>query len=328
MNPVLWRELRVSARTPRVGWMISGGLWLCLGAVALMAAEAAALAAGQGLSGGAGRLLVGVLLLSVAALISVAAPLLCARGLLLERRRETFDVLIITPITARDILRGKLIGALMPLFVILGATLPLAMILRLYGGFTAVQVLLGYVFLFLETVLFGLLGLAVAVVSAEHPRRGMVTLAGGWLFLMFGTPAVDLWLTSAVWWWIKLPIVAGVALWLVADTARRLTAGARETGDFSAEVAQAILFLVLIVLLVIFLAWDISDDGPTLRYLNPLLAFAWFTAVPVGVPPAAGNFIVSLGLYLLLPGAIFPALSARLQRYFHTSHPHERGLFF
>lgn len=328
MNPVLWRELRVTARTPRVSLLISGALWLCVAMVAVVSQGVSTLVAGHGGASQVGSVLVGVLLVTLSGMIALAAPLLAARALMLERRRRTFDVLIITPLTARDILRGKLVGALMPLFLVLGATLPLAMILRMYGGFTAFRVLYCYVFLAMQTLLFGLLGLAAAILTRQRRRRGMALLLAALLFILVGTPVVDLGLTGGYWNWIKIPLVGGFALWIVADTTRRLVRGSLDMGDVSSEIWRAALFLLLSLLIILLLAWDVANGGPNLRYFNPILALSWLTGVPVGVPPAPFNFLVTFSLYLLIPGAVFPVLATRLQRYINTSYPHERGLFF
>lgn len=328
MNPVLWRELRVSARRPRVGWLITGGLWFCLIVVWLVSTEVSEVVIGTVGTTGAGRVLVGVLVVTLATLVALVAPFVAVRALALERRRRTFDLLIITPLTARVILRGKLLGALMPLFVILGATLPLAMLLRLYGGFTAGEVLWGYVFLFEETIVFGLFGLAAAVLGQDRPRLAAFGLIVLIAFILIGTPIADMALGEGILWWLKLPVVLTVLLWLVTDTARRLTTDRATMDDASAEIRQAWLLLFFGALLMVGLLWDIQHGGPTLRYANPLLAASSLAGLPVWFEPARGNFSVCVFLYFLLPGAMFPMLAARLQTYFNAAIPNERGLFF
>ncbi len=327
MNAVLWRELRVMARRPRTGWIVTGGLWFCLLVVWGVSGEISGMGSGAGSAARVGRVLVGVLVMTLAALIALIAPFVAARALMVERRRQTFDVLIITPLTARLVLRGKLLGALMPLFVILGATLPLAMVLRLYGGFTALQVLLAYLFLFQEALVFGLLGLGAALFSGDRRRLGQAGLIGAVVFLLVGTVAADVYLARGLLWWLKLPVVLAVLLWLVVDTTRNITTRRREVDDFSAEMHQALIFLVFVTFLAIGLTWDIGNGGPTLRYFNPLLAAAALAGLPLGFEPAPANFGVSLVLYLLVPGAAFPALAGRLQAYFNTNVAHERGIF-
>lgn len=328
MNPVLWRELRVMARRPRTSWIITTGLWLCLLIVWFVSGQVSEVVSGAGSASRVGRVLAGVLIMTLSTLIALIAPFVAARALSLERRQETFDVLIITPLTARSILRGKLLGALMPLFYILGATLPLAMILRLYGGFTVAQVLAAYVFLFQETLVFGLLGLAAVLFSGDRYRWGQVGLLSALAFVLLGTPVADLYLRSGFLWWLKLPLVLAVLLWLVGDTTRRLTARRREMEDMSSDLRQAFVFLFFALVLAAGLAWDIGNGGPTLRYSNPLLAASALAGLPFGFEPARANFAITLILYLLLPGAAFPLLAERLQAYFNTTAADERGIFF
>jgi len=327
VNAVLWRELRVSARRKRIGWLITCGLWLCLLLVAVVSDQIAPSVVGPSRAP-AGRILAGVLLVTLSMLVAVVAPFVAGRALAGEQRRRMFDVLIITPLTARDILRGKLLGALLPVFAILGATLPLAMLLRLYGGFTAWQVLVGYLFLFQETLVFGLAGVAAPILGAERPRLAALLLTLLLGVVLFGTAPLDSLLQGGILWWLKLPVVAGVAIWVITDTSGRLSANRRDLDDASGEARQAVIFFIFVVALAFGLAWDIGNGGPTLRYFNPVLAMASLTRLPIGVEPARGNFVVSLILYVLLPGTLFPVLATRLQRYFNTDLPYERGIFF
>lgn len=329
MNPVLWRELRVMARRPRMAWTITIGLWSCLAMVWIFAGQMSLLVAGAGGVTRVGRVLVGALIVTLATVIALVAPFVAARAVSLERRRQTFDLLIITPLPARAILRGKLLGSLMPLFVMLGATLPLAMLLRLYGGFSALQVLVAYVFLFQETLVFGLLGCAAALFSGDRHRRGQLGLFAALAFLLVGTPLADMYARTGLLWWVKLPVVLAVLLWLVADTARRISRRGWEAESQASDLRQMLVFMFFALLLSVGLGWDIYlSGGPTLRYLNPLLAVVSVTGVPLGVEPAPFNFSVSFCLYLVLPGAAFPPIANRLQSYFNTSFPNERGIFF
>ncbi len=81
----------------------------------------------------------GKIFFTVFSLFSIAAmhligPVLTSTAIGSERLRRTFDVLLMTPISAWQLVGGKLFSRLLTAFTLLGLTLPVLAIVRLLGG--------------------------------------------------------------------------------------------------------------------------------------------------------------------------------------------------
>ena len=89
-------------------------------------------------------------------------PLCSTTAFTEERSRQSLDMLLITSLTAREIVWGKFFAATIYCFLFLAATIPLLSISFLYGGVLVRDVALTYLFLFGATMVVSMLGLAVS----------------------------------------------------------------------------------------------------------------------------------------------------------------------
>jgi ABC-type transport system involved in multi-copper enzyme maturation permease subunit len=136
-NPVIGRELRVRVRVGRAYMLQAFYLAFLILIVAL--AYQAAIGDNPDLRNPVRvqealvefyRIVMSMLV----ALIALIAPALTANAITLERERKTMDLLLATPLTARQLLVGKLIGSFAFIVLLLALTLPVSAVSVLLGG--------------------------------------------------------------------------------------------------------------------------------------------------------------------------------------------------
>jgi ABC-type transport system involved in multi-copper enzyme maturation, permease component len=111
------------------------------------------------------------------ALIALIAPALTANAITLERERKTMDLLLATPLTARQLLVGKLLGSFAFIVLLLALTLPVSAVSVLLGGVSFPELLKAY----LLVACGGLVLCAIALFSSVYARNS--TLAVLWSYL-------------------------------------------------------------------------------------------------------------------------------------------------
>lgn len=162
LNPIVVRELRGGLRSGRRVALLTFFL-LIVGAFLLgvFAAAAATLEQGdfsaQSAALGAAffPLIVGVELFFVC----LVAPAQTAGALTSERERQTYDGLLVTPLTPWRIVLGKLVAGLAYTCLLLVAAVPLQSMAFLMGGVGPEELLLALLLLFMTMLVFGCLGL-------------------------------------------------------------------------------------------------------------------------------------------------------------------------
>jgi hypothetical protein len=85
-----------------------------------------------------------VVMAMLIALIVLIAPALTANAITLERERKTMDLLLATPLTARQLLVGKLVGSFAFIVLLLALTLPVSAVSVLLGGVSFPELLKAY----------------------------------------------------------------------------------------------------------------------------------------------------------------------------------------
>lgn len=96
-------------------------------------------------------------------LVSFFAALSAASTVAREKDRRTFILLLLTDMSDSEIVLGKLLGSLLPIVLILFATLPVLALLLLLGGITPLQVLYSWLILVATAVAAGSLGGLIAL---------------------------------------------------------------------------------------------------------------------------------------------------------------------
>ncbi|MEN3002315.1 MAG: ABC transporter permease subunit [Armatimonadota bacterium] len=178
-NPVVARELRVRVRFARAYWLQA--LYLLFLILIVGIAYAGTLGSQIAMDPYRAQQYLQqfywVIFGTLTSLIVLIAPGLTASAITLERERRTLDLLLATPLSARELLTGKLVGSFAFLVLLLALTLPASAVCILLGGATFAEVLESYLMLALS----GLTLSAVALFTSAYSRSSMWAVFGGYL---------------------------------------------------------------------------------------------------------------------------------------------------
>jgi len=156
-NPLLVRELRQSLRLPRLPWTICAIVALVgLGMLSIGSIQSQVRPATLGIHLFSG--FISILLLYVA----LVGPATAAGAIASEREGKTLEPLLLTSLAPRDIARGKFLAAYGTIGLQILAMMPLAAIPLLFGGVTAGELLVSFVFVAALAAVSVAFGLAVA----------------------------------------------------------------------------------------------------------------------------------------------------------------------
>ena len=199
-NPVVVRDLRAQMRGTKSYWF-QGAYLLLLG---ILAISGYAQATGQNLAslhGGvetASRISIVeaqdklegfyyFIFLTLAALITLIAPALTAGSVIGERQRQSLDLLITTPLTAGELLLGKLLSSIAFLGLLLGLSLPASALCVLLGGATLGDVFRIYALLAIDGIVLAAIGLYFSCTS----RTSLLALV--WTYVTVTAVLVGTW---------------------------------------------------------------------------------------------------------------------------------------
>src|SRR5262245_23205873 len=136
LGPIFLRELLTGPRRPghfaaRAAFL--GGLWV-VAVTAWLATLGWSRTATLGDTARFGPLLFQILSYFLLPLVLLFAALSCAGAVAKEKDRRTFILLLMTDMTDTEIVLGKILGSLLPLFAQLALSIPVFMMLLLLGG--------------------------------------------------------------------------------------------------------------------------------------------------------------------------------------------------
>ena len=114
-----------------------------------------------------GRGVFGAILLLETMLVVVLTPAVTAGAISLEREKQTLDMLATTPISSLAIVIGKLLSALVYVFILVLASIPLSALVFVFGGVAPDDVLRGYIVLLATAVGIG----SIALLFSALARR-------------------------------------------------------------------------------------------------------------------------------------------------------------
>lgn len=164
-NPVVTRDLRVQLRGTRSYWHQAAYL-LLLGLLAVAGYAQATSGYGSSESGISVVQVQGKLeqfyyfiFITLAALICLIAPALTASSITSERQRQSLDLLVTTPLTAGELLVGKLLSSVAFLALLLALSLPASALCVILGGATLGDVFRVYVLLAIDGLVLAAIGL-------------------------------------------------------------------------------------------------------------------------------------------------------------------------
>ena len=114
---------------------------------------------GTALSANIGHGIFGGLLMVETLLVVVLAPALTSGAISIEREKQTIDLLVTTPLSTLGMVIGKLFSALVYVFLLIIASIPLASVVFVFGGVGPEDLVRGYVLLFALAFGMGAIGL-------------------------------------------------------------------------------------------------------------------------------------------------------------------------
>jgi ABC-type transport system involved in multi-copper enzyme maturation permease subunit len=96
----------------------------------------------------------------------------------LEREKQTLELLIATPISSIAIIIGKLLSALVYVFLLIAASIPLMAVVFVYGGIGPEDVLRGYIVLIATSLGLGSFGLFCSSLVKRTTAATAITIFG------------------------------------------------------------------------------------------------------------------------------------------------------
>jgi ABC-type transport system involved in multi-copper enzyme maturation permease subunit len=110
--------------------------------------------------------------------VAFLAPSATAGAISLEREKQTLELLVVTPISSIAIVLGKLLSALVYVWLLIAASLPLTAVVFVYGGVAPDDVLRGYVVLIVTALGLGSFGLFCSSLVKRTQAATAITIFG------------------------------------------------------------------------------------------------------------------------------------------------------
>ena len=110
--------------------------------------------------------------------VAFLAPSSTSGSISLEREKQTLELLIATPISSLAIVVGKLLSALVFVFLLIAASIPLMAVVFVYGGVGPEDVLRGYVVLIATALGLGSFGLLCSSLVKRTTAATAITIFG------------------------------------------------------------------------------------------------------------------------------------------------------
>jgi ABC-type transport system involved in multi-copper enzyme maturation permease subunit len=187
-NAIWMREMRASARLSRTPWVLFA---LTLTLALLMCSIGGLAAASQTTPAAIGEALFQVFFSIAYLVVVIVGPAVAANGVASEREGRTWEAVLLTGLTPQDVARGKFMAAYTTIALYIVVLAPVGALSFLFGGVTATEVVVAFVFLFLVAGLAVAFGLAVSSLMSSLRGAIVVTLmlaivVGPLLYFAFG----------------------------------------------------------------------------------------------------------------------------------------------
>jgi ABC-type transport system involved in multi-copper enzyme maturation permease subunit len=197
------------------------------------------------------RQLVDLFFLGQYVLASLMAPSFAAGAITGEKERQTYEMLLASPLRPGAIVLGKLIASLTHLAVLIFASLPIVMLCLPLGGVSPYEVLAAYLGLIVSVITFGMISIAC---SSYFKRTAASLVVSYLLILPLALAGVLLWVWLANFGQLRLLLTctilpvsaAAVCIVLFANTCARLLhppdvgSEGKEVVDLEQESQQAV----------------------------------------------------------------------------------------
>lgn len=110
--------------------------------------------------------------------VAFLAPSATAGAISMEREKQTLELLVVTPITSLAIVLGKLLSALVYVWLLIAASIPLTAVVFVYGGVAPDDVLRGYLVLVVTALGLGSFGLFCSSLVKRTQAATAITIFG------------------------------------------------------------------------------------------------------------------------------------------------------
>jgi ABC-type transport system involved in multi-copper enzyme maturation permease subunit len=296
VNPVLAKELRSRFRGPRafaaltVFLLALAGTALLVYFVGVMTSRPDFYYDGTTAAGRIGWYIFMVIAVLEMVLIAFIGPALTMNSVSGEVERQTFDMLLATPLSAWSILRGKVGAALAYVAMLTMAAIPVMSLAFVFGGVTAKSVILVQITVLVAGLLFVSVGIFYSAVLKRTVRAAILSyLTVG---LLSVGPLVFSLVPNGVLWMGPLQDGRSLAVLETSPLAPLLAVvvgSSPGTWDGAALfVAQSLLFQIVVAAALLVLAgWRIRRAGreTSAALLVLVVAFwAWFGWVAWNTP--------------------------------------------
>ena len=111
-------------------------------------------------------------------LVAFLAPMATAGSISLEREKQTLEMLAATPITSVSIVLGKLLSALIYVWLLIAASIPLTAVVFVFGGVAPDDILHGYLVLIVTALGLGAFGLLCSSLVKRTQAASAITIFG------------------------------------------------------------------------------------------------------------------------------------------------------
>ena len=111
-------------------------------------------------------------------LVAFLAPMATAGAISLEREKQTLEMLAATPITSVAIVIGKLLSALIYVWLLIAASIPLTAVVFVFGGVAPDDLLHGYLVLIVTALGLGAFGLLCSSLVKRTQAASAITIFG------------------------------------------------------------------------------------------------------------------------------------------------------
>ena len=175
MNPIIVKEIRSRMRGPRafitltVMLLVMGGIMAAALQIFMTISRYNTVLSPQ-----IGQAMFASLAFLILFMVCAITPAVTSGAISSEKEKQTYEMLMATPLSPTRILWGKLISAMSYVLLLLFASVPLASLVFLFGGVAPADMLRALLILLVVAVTLGILGMFM---SALFGRTGRATVA-------------------------------------------------------------------------------------------------------------------------------------------------------
>jgi ABC-2 type transport system permease protein len=176
-NPIIIKELRSRMRGSRAFITLTGALLLMgiVGYTLYRMTLATSQYNSSPISPQIGQMLFTGLAFIELIIIAAVTPAITAGEVSGEKEKQTYEMLLATPLTPTSILSGKLIAALSYVFLLIFAAVPMASLVFVFGGVSFRDMLKAWIALLVIAILFGVIGLFFSSLSNRSGRATVLS---------------------------------------------------------------------------------------------------------------------------------------------------------